>query len=138
VGNGGRLCTDFYWKRLRTMLHAKYLVRPVTKRLQQKTLFRFLELSVPFLLSSSQLIGRLPFVGKYLKRIVPVADYTGVYPLDKQQLKEWALMDTFDMLGPQYDSPQTANTIKCWMKNAGFEEVEAFQANLLVVRGIKP
>ena len=59
------------------------------------------------------------------------------YPLDKRQLEEWAFLDTFDMLGPQYDSPQRASTIRNWMARAGLEEIEAFQANLLVVRGVK-
>ncbi len=138
AAEGGRLCTDFYWKRLRTLLHAKYLVRPITKRLPQETLFRLLETSVPFLLKLSQLIGRIPLAGKYLKRVVPVADYTGVYPLDKCQLEEWALMDTFDMLGPQYDSPQSASRIRLWMESAGLKNIDVFQASLLVARGVKP
>ena len=138
VTAGGRLCTDFYWKRLRTMLHAKYLVRPITKRLPQETLFRLLEITVPLLLKSSQLIGRIPFAGRYLKRIVPVADYTGVYLLDKRQLEEWALMDTFDMLGPQYDNPQSERKIRQWMEKAGLKKVDVFHASLLVVRGVKP
>lgn len=120
------------------MLHTKYLLRPITKRLPQQDLFRFLEQAVPMLLKTSQLMGRMPLVSRYLKRLVPVADYTGIYPLDERQLREWALLDTFDMLGPQYDSPQTAATIKHWMAKAGLIRIEVLQANLLVVRGQKP
>jgi len=96
VSPGGRLCTDFYWKRLRTMLHAKYLFRPLTKRLDQSELFNMLQRWVPTLLAISQALGRVPLIGRGLKRIVPVADYTGRFPLSEQQLKEWALLDTFD------------------------------------------
>jgi len=134
---GGKLCTDFYWKRFRTMLHAKYFFRPITKRISPQTLFAFLERNVPFLLKLSQLLGSVPIVGVVLKRIIPVADYTGRYPLNERQLNEWALLDTFDMLGPQYDSPQSASTIRNWMVKAGLEEIDVFQANLLVVRGVK-
>jgi len=134
----GRLCADVYWKRLRTMLHAKYLVRPITKRLPQKTLFRLLKATVPSLLKITQLIGRVPLIGKYLKKMIPVADYTGVYPLDEYQLAEWTLIDTFDILGPQYDSPQIASRIRQWMENAGLKEIDVLQASLLVVRGVKP
>jgi SAM-dependent methyltransferase len=134
---GGKLCTDFYWKRFRTMLHAKYLFRPLTKRMSQQTLFTFLERNVPSLLKLSQFLGSVPIVGVVLKRIIPVADYTGRYPLNERQLNEWALLDTFDMLGPQYDSPQSASTIRNWMAKAGLEEIDVFQANLLVVRGVK-
>ncbi len=90
------------------------------------------------MLKTSQILGRIPLAGKLLKRIVPVADYTGVLPLDKRQLQEWALMDTFDMLAPKYDNPQNAITIKSWMEKAGLEQVDVFQANHLVVRGVKP
>jgi SAM-dependent methyltransferase len=135
---GGRLCTDFYWKRLQTVIHPKYLLRPLTKHLPQQQLFRFLEQAVPTLLKISQFIGRIPLMGRYLKRLVPVADYTGIYSLDELQLREWALLDTFDMLCPQHDSPQTASTIKKWMASAGLEQIEIFQANLLVARGRKP
>lgn len=134
---GGKLCTDFYWKRLRTMVHAKYLFRPITKRMSQRTLFAFLQRNVSSLLKLSQLLGSVPIVGVLLKRIIPVADYTGRYPLNERQLNEWALLDTFDMLGPQYDSPQSASTIRDWMAKAGLEQIEVFQVNLLVVRGIK-
>lgn len=134
---GGKLCTDFYWKRFRTMLHAKYLFRAITKRMSQQTLFAFLERNVPSLLKLSQLLGSVPIVGVVLKRIIPVADYTGRYPLNERQLNEWALLDTFDMLSPQYDSPQSASTIRNWMAKAGLEEIDVFQANLLVVRGVK-
>jgi SAM-dependent methyltransferase len=137
VAAGGQLCTDFYWKRLRTLLHIKYLIRPLTKRIPPRVLFRFLERTVPTLLGISQLLGGVPFAGRYLKRLVPVADYTGLYPLDKYQLKEWALLDTFDMLGTQYDSPQTVATITKWMTSAGLKRIEVFQATLLVVRGVK-
>ena len=135
--NQGSLCTDVYWKRLRTMLHLKYLLRPFTKRLPQDKLFNTLEIVVPHLLNISQVLGSVKYIGNVLKRLIPVADYTGIYPLSKEQLEEWALLDTFDMLAPAYDSPQTPTTIKKWMEDAGLKDIEILQANLLVVRGDK-
>ncbi|MFT3858144.1 MAG: methyltransferase domain-containing protein [Aquabacterium sp.] len=137
VAPGGRLCTDFYWRRLRTMLHTKYLLRPFTKRMPQDKLFALLEKVVPTLLGVSQALGKVPLVGRLLQRLVPVADYTGIYPLTPQQLREWALLDTFDMLGPQYDSPQSPGTIRRWMTAAGLKQIEVLQVNLLVIRGMK-
>ena len=87
-------------------MHAKYLFRPFTKRMAKPILFEWLERWVPSLLALSQALGRLPLFGRALKRIIPVADYTGRFPLSDQQLKEWALLDTFDMLSPEYDKPQ--------------------------------
>jgi len=133
----GRLCADFYWKRFPTMLHMKYLLRPFTKRMSQKKLFGLLQSCVPTLLKVSQLLGRAPFLGRFLKRLVPVADYTGVFSLSDQQLKEWALLDTFDMLAPEYDNPQTASRIRAWSEIAGLREIEVLHASHLVVRGRK-
>lgn len=134
---GGKLCVDFYWKRFRTVLHAKYLVRPITKRMSQRTLFDTLRITVPILLSLSNALGRIPLVGRAFKRLIPVANYTGVYPLSDQQLLEWATLDTFDMLSPRYDTPQTARTAEQWLRKGGFVDIAVFHCCLLVARGTK-
>jgi 2-polyprenyl-3-methyl-5-hydroxy-6-metoxy-1,4-benzoquinol methylase/uncharacterized protein YbaR (Trm112 family) len=138
VKRGGRLCVDYYWKRLRTLMHAKYLFRPFTKGMAQGRLFALLEHLVPAMLATSRILGGVPLVGRVLKRIVPVADYTGIFPLSEQQLQEWALLDTFDMLAPAYDSPQTTETAGKLFHEAGFENVEVLHAGHLVARGRKP
>ena len=138
VAGGGQLCVDFYWKRLQTLLHPKYLLRPITKRMRKEQLFRLLERWVPVGLPISQGFGRIPVLGRLLKRLVPVADYTGRYPLSSQQLQEWALLDTFDMLSPEYDQPQTVVTVQRWFEEAGFVEVAVFHAGHLVGKGYKP
>lgn len=138
VRPGGALCTDYYWKRFRTLMHAKYLFRPFAKSMPQDKLFTLLQRHVPNMLFISQILGRTPLLGKVLKRLVPVADYTGVFPLSDQQLKEWALLDTFDMLAPSYDNPQTAAKVSEWFEIAGFDDIEVLHASYLVARGRKP
>lgn len=131
----GRLCTDFYWNRFRTLMNPKYLLRPFTTKMSQQKLFSWLEANVPTLLHVSQFLGRIPLVGRLLKRIVPVVDYTGIYPLNQQQLEEWALLDTFDMLAPAYDKPQSVEKVTSWFKQAGLSDVEVFHWGHLVGRG---
>jgi len=131
VKSGGLLCADFYWKRFRTMMHAKYLFRPMTKRLAKPKLFKILQRWMPGLLATSQIIGR------GLKRIIPVADYAGRYPLSTQQLEERALLDTFDMLAPTYDCPQIVITVKKWFEKSGLVEIETGHWGHLVGRGRK-
>lgn len=137
VRSGGRLCVDFYWKRFRTMMHAKYPFRVITKRMSQQKLFALLEQWVPFLLSISRFLGRVPALGRVLKRVVPVADYTGIFPLSDQQLREWALLDTFDMLAPAYDNPQTEVQVRRWLNEAKFGDIEVFHGGHLVGRATK-
>jgi len=138
VCNGGRLCADFYWNRLRSMIHPKYLLRPFTKRMNHAKLFQWLTNWVPTLLSISRAVGRVPVLGRVLKLIVPVANYTGRFPLSEQQLKEWALLDTFDWFAPTYDNPQSAATVQSWFEQAGLQEIEVGHWGHLVGRGIKP
>jgi len=137
VKTGGRLCVDVYWKRFRTMLHMKYFLRPLTKRLPQQSLFRGLELVTPTLLRISQNLGKVPLFGRVLKRMIPIADYTGIYPLNDKQLNEWALLDTFDMLSPKYDNPQTPATLHNLLELARIKDIEVFQEGMLVGRGCK-
>ena len=85
----------------------------------------------------STILKSIPMLGIYLMRLIPVANYTNVYPLSKDQLKEWALLDTFDMLAPAYDNPQSPKTIQKWMKEEGLTNIEILHANLLAIRGIK-
>lgn len=137
VRNGGQLCVDYYWKRFRTMLHVKYLLRPFTKRMSQHDLFRLLQVYVPPLLRISQAVGRVPWLGRIMARLVPVVDYTGIYPLSDQQLMEWALLDTFDMLAPEYDNPQTLSEVKRWFEKANFVNVQVGHWGHLGARGTK-
>jgi len=136
VEDGGYICADFYWNRITTMLHSKYLLRPMTKRIPQEKLFNFLRKVIGPMLSASQFLGSIPILGKGLKRLIPIADYTGIYPLTQKQLREWALLDTFDMLAP--DNPQSVKTIKKWYKAAGLERVDVFHVGHLVGIGYKP
>lgn len=138
VARGGRLCVDFYGRRFGTLLHSKYLLRPITKRMSKARLVRALERTVPVMLPISRALGSIPLLGIMLKRLVPVANYQGVYSLTPQQMKEWALLDTFDMLAPQYDQPQTARNVRTWLEDAGLSSIEVFPAGHLVARGIKP
>jgi SAM-dependent methyltransferase len=135
LAKGGKLCVDVYWKRLRTMLHSKYFLRPITKHVPQEELFRILQTVVPLLFPVSQYLGSIPVLGRILRRVIPIADYTGTYPLNTRQLQEWALLDTFDMLAPEYDNPQTMVMVRSWLEEAELVDVKVFQETLLVGRG---
>jgi SAM-dependent methyltransferase len=133
----GRIAVDIYPKTWRTPITPRHWLRPITTRLPGATLFRMTERSVPFLLPMSRMIGRLPYVGSSLRKLVPVADYEDVYPLNEQQLREWAVLDTFDMLSPAYDKPQTPDTLRSWLSKAELEDIEVVRMEQLVARGRK-
>ena len=139
VARGGALCVDFYQKSWKSTLWPKayYLLRPITKRLPKATLLRILQFAVPKLLPLSSVVGRIPVLGVGLKRLVPVANYDGIYPLSKEQHLEWAILDTFDNLAPEFDQPQTLTTVRDWFAKAGLSEIAVFKAGFLVGRGVQ-
>lgn len=135
---GGSMAVDFYFRRWLNALEPKYWLRPLTTRMRQERLFSLIRRSAPALLRFSGALGRVPLAGRLLRRLVPVANYEGIYPLDAQQLEEWAVLDTFDWLAPRHDHPQRPHTVESWMRQAGLEGVEVEHVRHLTGRGVKP
>ena len=133
--NNGEICVDFYEKSFKSSLLPKYWLRPFTKNIDNKKLFKWLKLVVPYLLNLSIFLSYVPLLGKYLRRLVPVANYKGIHPLNKKQIKEWALLDTNDWLSTAYDNPQNSRTIYRWMEEAELKNIEVLKVSHLVGRG---
>jgi len=134
---GGYLAVDVYPRRWTNALLFRYWLRPITTRMPQDRLFRIVQRATPFLLSVSRAIGRIPSVGRYLRRLVPVVNYEGIFPLTDEQLLEWGTLDTFDMLSPRYDQPQTRESLRRWLAEAGLDRIEVCDMGFLVGRGRK-
>jgi SAM-dependent methyltransferase len=138
VTPGGWISVDVYPNTIGHRMRPKYLLRPMTSRLTPAALFALTERWVPRLLPVSRVLGRVPLVGRWLRNVVPVANYEGVYPLSEQQLLEWAVLDTFDMLSPAYDRPQSAATLLRWLEEAGLEPREVHRVGHVVATGRRP
>jgi SAM-dependent methyltransferase len=135
---GGRLAIDVYPQLRANVLWPKYWLRPVTRRLSGERMFRFVERLVALLWPISLGVGRIPGIGRKLRYAIPVVNYEGVYPLSAQQLREWAVLDTFDMLSPAHDYPQSAESVRNWFEQAGLSSIEVFRSGFIVGRGLKP
>lgn len=122
VKANGYIAIDIYKKTWKSLFNTKYWVRPFTKRMSKERLLRIVKWYVPKWFPVSTLLLKVPFAGKFLSQLVPILNYTEMYPeLSKEKLVTWAILDTFDMLSPAYDYPQTLNTLSEWGKAAGFE-----------------
>jgi SAM-dependent methyltransferase len=138
TARGGRLAVDVYPAGWKNIFFAKYWIRPITRRLGAETSLKIVRRLFPGLYALSRLLCRIPVAGRYLRYLIPVANYTNVYPLNDRQLREWALLDTFDMWAPAYDQPQSLATVRSWFSDTGFTNINAFHAGFFVGRGIKP
>jgi 2-polyprenyl-3-methyl-5-hydroxy-6-metoxy-1,4-benzoquinol methylase/uncharacterized protein YbaR (Trm112 family) len=138
VKPGGGFTVDLYLRRWSNFAEPKYWLRPFTTRMQQERLFGLVERFTPALMRISRALARVPLVGGFLRRLVPVANYEGIHPLNETQLQQWAVLDTFDWLGPRYDQPQTPSTLRRWLEEAKLEAIEVMHESHLTGRAVKP
>ena len=71
----------------------------------------------------ASLIRRIPRIGVPLNWRLLVADYANE-GIPATRLKEWAYLDTFDMLAPTHDHPQTLETFTGWYTEAGLTDID--------------
>ncbi len=139
---GGEIVVDFYpingWY---TKLHSKYLLRPITKRLPKPVLLNLIRLNIRWMLALFDLLCALR-LGAFT-RFIPITDVRG-FPrsLSPTQRREWAVMDTFDGLSPEYDNPQRVQDVARMFSSRGCDVTHAGLVHYpggsgMVVRAIK-
>ncbi|MBU1015368.1 methyltransferase domain-containing protein [Patescibacteria group bacterium] len=139
VKKGGSFAVDVYKKSLaRRLLSAKYWVRPLTARMNPTVLYTLTRAWVSFWWQPTSIIARFPQGRRINRFLFFIADYRGYLPLPAAQLKEWAVLDNFDMLSPRYDNPTTAFEVRGWFEEAGFQDVDADdEDNIVEGRGVR-
>ncbi len=122
VAVGGELVVDFYpvngwWSKI----NAKYIFRPLLKKIDHNNLLSMIKKNVDWMM-------KLYFVNKkiglgVLNRFLPIPDISATIPdnLSKNELRNWVVLDTFDMFSPEYDNPQTIKQVKDWVNSAGLQ-----------------
>lgn len=102
----GMLILDFYplngfW----TYIHAKYIFRPITKRLDKVKLLNIIDKYLDFMINISEILTK--FKLHHFNRFLPLADIKNAIPenMDPKRRRNIILLDTFDMLSPEIDRP---------------------------------
>lgn len=117
---GGEIVVDFYPIRgFWTKIHAKYLLRPITRRMAHAKLLGLIERHVDKLIATSRWLDRCGL--HVLNRFVPVCDIRGTLPreLSPEELREWVVLDTFDAFSPEYDNPQRVSAVADMFRRNG-------------------
>src|SRR5438445_1595571 len=135
----GHLVADIYKATfVRKVLGTKYYVRPFTRRIPPERLYNIVRKYIDFMWPLARLIRKIPYVGYAINWRLLVADYSFL-GLSGPMLKEWAYLDTFDMLAPRYDKPVSRTTFEKWFVEAGLENVDArYTPHGVVGRGNLP
>ena len=122
---GGEIVIDVYRLSWHCLLLGKYYLRPLTRRLRPETLHRLVKVHVGWVYPLTGSIQGLtgPW-SRRLSAVLAVADYRGVYDAPDGTLRVLAELDTFDMLSPMYDRPQTIAEVRRWFRDAALTDVE--------------
>ncbi len=134
---GGRIAVTIYERKPWTLLNAKYLVRPVTRRMNKRLLLYTIKGLMPILFPVTEVVYRIPYVGRAFMFAIPVANYVHEPRLSLRQRYRWAVLDTFDMLSPRFDQPQTEADAERPLRREGIEEIRRLGNDGLNLTGRK-
>lgn len=109
---GGRLAVTIYERKQWTLLSPKYIVRPIVRRLNKELFISVLKAAMPLVFPLTDVLFRLPKIGRLFRALIPVANYVDLSELTRRQRYGWAILDTFDMFSPTYDKPQTQQDVE--------------------------
>ena len=109
---GGEVVVDFYpingwW----TKIHAKYMLRPITKRISHQHLLSLIEKNIKWLIKVYFALHQIGL--GLLTRFLPLCNIKDTFPsdLNSEEILERAVLDTFDMYSPQHDHPQRIEAV---------------------------
>jgi 2-polyprenyl-3-methyl-5-hydroxy-6-metoxy-1,4-benzoquinol methylase/uncharacterized protein YbaR (Trm112 family) len=134
---GGRIAISAYERKPWTLLYGKYLVRPLTKRLNKESLLAGIKAIMPVLFPLTDVLFRIPLAGRLFRFTIPVANYVHERALTRKQRYQWAILDTFDMLSPQFDQPRTQQEVEQALASAGIVNIKRLPGHGAIFVGLK-
>jgi len=134
---GGRIDISAYERKPWTKLYGKYLIRPLAKRLHKEKLLASIKGLMPVLFPVTDVLFRLPLAGRIFMFMIPVANYVHERSLTRKQRYQWAILDTFDMLSPQYDQPRTKEEVEQALTSSGVIGLERQPGHGVIITGSK-
>jgi len=135
VKQNGFLYIDVYTQSWYHYLHWKYILRPLTMRMDKERLYSLISYIVPKLVPVARFLRK--WFGRAGARLVPIIEFSHL-GLSQEINEQWAILDTFDMYSPAHDHPQTKATVEEWFKTTGFKDINVWYGdNGIVGRGTK-
>jgi ubiquinone/menaquinone biosynthesis C-methylase UbiE len=105
--------------------YSKYIIRPLTKRLPKNLLLEAISSTSKIWFPITSFLFSLPVpLSRFFRFIIPIANYVEFTYKSKKDATEEAVLDTFDMLSPQYDQPIKKEEILNWIRSSEYNLVE--------------
>ncbi|MBX3228126.1 MAG: methyltransferase domain-containing protein [Labilithrix sp.] len=136
VRPGGRFAFSIYARRPWTKLNAKYLIRPLTRRLPSDLLLDGIKAVMPVVFPVADRVFRIRGLGRLAQFVVPVAVYVDEKGFTEEQRYNEAILDTFDMLSPRFDSPMTWQEAERVLRGANVTSFRFRSRVPLVINGV--
>ncbi len=122
---GGHLATDIYLKSLTYYwLNTRYWVRPLTRGMDSERLYRWCKGYVSLMWPLVRLLRHLPYGQAIIWRLLVADPIDDMPSADDATLREWAILDTFDMLSPSFDLPQTPAIFERWHRDCDLDHID--------------
>lgn len=134
---GGKIALTIYERKPWTTLNAKYLIRPLTKRMNKRALLFLIKIVMPVFYPITAFLFRIPIIGRLFTFVIPIADYAHSPGLSFKRRYRCVILDTFDMLSPQFDYPQTQQEINAALSCSGIMNIRRIKPNGLHLVGEK-
>jgi SAM-dependent methyltransferase len=122
---GGEIAIDVYRKMpWITRWTSKFWYRPLTRRLPPSLVHQILSWYIPRWIPIDNSFQRIPVARQVVPALIPCWNYSGVFPLSREQIEIRAILDTFDALTSTYDSPQSVGVVQSWFEEAGLTAID--------------
>ncbi len=95
VRPGGELAVDAYTRNFAAWVQWKYLLRPITKRMEKQTLYNLIEILVPILLPMAKVLRKI--AGRAGARLIPIVEYSHL-GLSHELNMRWAMICTLQRM----------------------------------------
>jgi 2-polyprenyl-3-methyl-5-hydroxy-6-metoxy-1,4-benzoquinol methylase len=134
---GGEIAVTIYERKPWTYLFGKYWCRPITRKMKKESLLKWVQFVMPAGFAATNVLFRIPLLGKFFGFAIPIANYVDAKALTKEQRYDWAVLDTFDMLSPAFDQPRTQAEAEEALSAAGIGEIHRQTPGALNLVGTK-
>ena len=142
VRPGGQIGLWIYeadWKSYVGTLGFKRLLRPWVSRWPRSRQLAFSGALTRAFFPFVHVLRPLGILGKAGMRLLPVAaGHLQDLPLTPEQLREWVLLDTFDMYASAYDQPQRYATVARVLADEGFTDITRHPHGAVAITARRP